>query len=73
MTENNMNKYFKTFAMAVAVAGCSTSCSNNDNIVPDTPDTPTTGYRLTFEGGADIETATRASWDDPNGSGNLIF
>ncbi|MBR0449995.1 MAG: DUF2974 domain-containing protein, partial [Clostridia bacterium] len=30
-------------------------------------------YRLTFEGGAGIETATRASWADPNGSGNLIF
>ena len=41
--------------------------------VPDVPEQPTTGYRLTFNGGAGIEPATRASWDDPTGSGNLIF
>ncbi|MEE0935581.1 MAG: hypothetical protein U0L42_07910, partial [Methanobrevibacter sp.] len=49
---------------------------NNDNITPDMPDTPeqpTATYRLTFNGGAGIEPATRASWDDPTGSGNLIF
>ena len=35
-----MNRYFKTFVMAVAVAGFSTSCSHNDGIVPDTPEQP---------------------------------
>ena len=48
------------------------ACSNDD-IVPDTPEQPTTGYRLTFDGGVGNETATRAHWTDPNGSGSLFF
>ena len=70
MNENDMNRYFKILAMAVAVAGCSTSCSNNDNIVPEQP---STGYRLTFDGGVGVENQTRAHWSDLQGSGNLIF
>ena len=66
-----MNRYFKILAMAVAVAGCSTSCSNNDNIVPDVPEQPTTGYRLTFDGGVGVENQTRAYWSDLQGSSNL--
>ena len=68
-----MNRYFKTFAMAVAVAGCSTSCSNNDNIVPEQPQN---AYeQLTFSTADDdaAKAATRAVWSDPNGKGNLIF
>lgn len=49
---------------------------NNDNITPDMPDTPeqpTTGYHLTFDGGVGVENQTRAHWSDLQGSGNLIF
>ncbi|MBQ2970785.1 MAG: hypothetical protein IJE15_10440, partial [Bacteroidaceae bacterium] len=49
-----------------------TACQQDD-IVPDTPDAPTEGYHLTFDGGVGIETGTRAVWNDDNGSGNLIF
>ena len=70
MIVNEMNKYFITLAMAVAVAGFSTSCSNNDNIVPEQP---STGYRLTFDGGVGVENQTRAHWSDLEGSGNLLF
>ena len=73
MIENNMNRYFKTLAMAVAVAGCSTSCSNNDNIVPEQPQN---AYeQLTFSTADDDagKAATRAVWADPNGSGSLVF
>ena len=48
------------------------SCSNDD-IKPDTPEQPTTGYRLTFDGGMGVENQTRAHWSDLQGSGNLIF
>ncbi|MBE6295825.1 MAG: hypothetical protein E7086_04905, partial [Bacteroidales bacterium] len=34
-----------------------TSCQQDD-IVPDTPDAPTEGYHLTFDGGVGIETGT---------------
>ena len=71
-----MNKYFKTLAMAVAVAGCSTSCSNNDDIVPDVPEQPQNAYeQLTFSTADEDagKAATRAVWSDPNGKGNLIF
>ena len=77
-TENDMNRYFKILATAVAAAGLLASC-NREDVTPEQPDLPVTPevpsgpYRLTFEGGAGIETATRASWADPNGSGNLIF
>ena len=73
-----MNRYFKILATAVAAAGLLASC-NREDVTPEQPDQPVTPevpsgpYRLTFEGGAGIETATRASWADPNGSGNLIF
>ena len=73
-----MNRYFKILTTAVAAAGLLASC-NRESITPEQPDQPVTPevpsgpYRLTFEGGAGIETATRASWADPNGSGNLIF
>ena len=73
-----MNRYFKILATAVAAAGLLASC-NREDVTPEQPDLPVTPevpsgpYRLTFEGGAGIETATRASWADPNGSGNLIF
>ena len=59
-----------TFPLSVFVA------CNNDDIVPDIPDTPeqpTTGYRLTFDGGVGVENQTRAHWSDLQGSGNLIF
>ena len=49
------------------------SCEQ-ENIVPDVPDTPeqpTTGYRLTFDGGVGVENQTRAHWSDLQGSGNL--
>ena len=47
------------------------SCSNDD-IGPDTPDTPKDTYaQLTFSS-AD-EPSTRAVWADPNGSGSLVF
>ena len=56
----------------LAVAGLFASC-NNDDIGPDTPNTPTTGYHLTFDGGVGIDDATRAAWTDDAGSGNLVF
>ena len=67
-----MNRKFFKILMAGAVAGLLASCSNED-IAPDTPDVPTEGYHLTFDGGVGIETGTRAVWSDDNGSGNLIF
>ena len=39
MIENDMNRYFKTLAMAVAVAGFLASC-HSDDIVPDVPEQP---------------------------------
>ena len=48
------------------------SC-NNDDIVPDTPDTPTAGCHLRFSGSAGSDNATtRASWTD-NNDGKLTF
>ncbi|MBQ8673581.1 MAG: hypothetical protein IJ511_05990 [Bacteroides sp.] len=58
---------------AVLFAACSSE--ENEPIMPDVPDTPETpaeGYRFTFDG--DVGTAaSRASWTDDKGSGNLIF
>ena len=67
---NRPSKLLWTLAAATIVVSC-----NQDQapLVPDTPDTPTTGYRLTFEGGVDVENQTRAHWSDLQGSGNLIF
>ena len=50
------------------------ACQQDDIVpsMPDTPEAPTTGYRLTFDGGVGNETATRAHWTDPNGSGSLF-
>ncbi|MBQ8191925.1 MAG: hypothetical protein IJZ45_09225, partial [Bacteroidaceae bacterium] len=67
-----MKQLFRTFIVTSAVAVLFASC-NNGEIVHDTPDAPTTGYHLTFDGGVGIETGTRAVWNDDNGSGNLIF
>ncbi|MBQ5614532.1 MAG: hypothetical protein IIU82_05890, partial [Tidjanibacter sp.] len=66
-----MRKLIKTLLFVAAVAGVA-SC-NNDNVTPDTPEQPTTGYRLTFDGGVGVENQTRAHWSDLQGSGNLIF
>ena len=66
----------KIYHIIMALALLSfTSCvnDNTETNVPDTPDAPTEGYHLTFDGGVGIETGTRASWNDDNGSGNLIF
>lgn len=67
-----MNRVLRTFLRASAVAGLLVSC-NNDDIMPDKPEIPSNGYRLTFDGGVGIEQATRAHWSDERGSGNLIF
>lgn len=56
-----------------ALALLSVASCNNDDIVPDTPDVPTEGYHLTFDGGVGVETGTRAVWNDDSGLGNLIF
>ncbi|MBR5594627.1 MAG: hypothetical protein IKW46_11235, partial [Bacteroidaceae bacterium] len=63
-----INKLIIGALVMLSFAACS-----NDDIVPDTPEAPTTGYRLTFDGGVGNETTTRAHWTDPNGSGNLTF
>ena len=41
-----------------ALALLSFASCNNDDIVPDTPDVPTEGYHLTFDGGVGVETGT---------------
>ena len=80
-TENKRGKYsawISAFSSRkkVLLMGLSSvllfSCTNDD-IVPDTPEQPTTGYRLTFDGGVGVENQTRAHWSDLEGSGNLRF
>ena len=72
-----MKKIYLISLASMVLAGLFTSCNNR--IEPEGPDTPvnpeqpTTGYRLTFDGGVGNETATRAHWTDPNGSGSLFF
>ncbi|MBQ2008607.1 MAG: hypothetical protein II236_08020, partial [Alistipes sp.] len=66
-----MRKLIKTLLCVAAVAGFS-SC-NDDDSKPGTPEQPTTGYRLTFDGGVGVENQTRAHWSDLEGSGNLLF
>ena len=72
-----MKKIYLIGIASMVLAGLFTSCNNR--IEPEAPGTPvnpeqpTTGYRLTFDGGVGNETATRAHWTDPNGSGNLSF
>ena len=57
-----------TFPLSVFIASC-----NNDDIVPDNPDTPTAGCHLRFSGSAGSDNATtRASWTD-NNDGKLTF
>ena len=63
-----MNRYFRTFLFASAVAGLFASC-NNDDIGPDTP--KSTYEQLTFS--STDEPSTRAVWSDEKGSGSLIF
>ena len=71
-TENDMNRYFKILATAVAAAGLLASCNRVD-VTPDQPDLPGISKyeQLTFSS-AD-EPSTRAMWSDEKGSGNLIF
>ena len=68
--------YFIAFASMV-LAGLFTSCNNEiepqEPATPVTPEQPTTGYRLTFDGGVGVENQTRAHWSDLEGSGNLLF
>ena len=55
----------KIFILA-AVAGLFTACQQDD-IAPDTPDTPTAGRHLRLSGSAGNDNAaTRASWADNN-------
>ena len=72
-----MKKLYLIGIASMVLAGLFTSCNNRiDPEGPDTPvnpEQPTTGYRLTFDGGVGNETATRAHWTDPNGSGSLFF
>ena len=69
-----VNKFSLTLLLA-AFSFLLSSCSNDDIVsdTPDAPEQPTTGYRLTFDGGVGNETTTRAHWTDPNGSGSLFF
>ena len=71
-TENDMNRYFKILATAVAAAGLLASCNRVD-VTPDQPDLPGISKyeQLTFSS-AD-EPSTRAMWSDEKGSGSLIF
>ena len=66
-----MKNIYKTILCALAMLSFA-SC-NNDDIVPDTPDTPTAECHLRFSGsvGSD-KTTTRASWTD-NNDGKLTF
>ena len=67
-----MRSILRTFLFASAVAGCFTAC-NNDDIGPDTPDTPTAECHLRFSGSVDDDNAaTRAKWTD-NNDGKLTF
>ncbi|MBR5612279.1 MAG: hypothetical protein IKW43_03950, partial [Bacteroidaceae bacterium] len=63
-----INKLIIGVLVMLSFAACS-----NDYIKPDTPEQPTTGYRLTFDGGVGVENQTRAHWSDLQGSGNLRF
>ena len=62
-----------SLVMSLLAAALTFSACQQDDIVPDTPEQPTTGYRLTFDGGVGIENQTRAHWSDLQGSGNLMF
>ena len=66
-----MKNIYKTILCALAMLSFA-SC-NNDDIVPENPDTPTAGRHLRFSGrvGSD-KTTTRASWTD-NNDGKLTF
>ena len=75
-TENDMNRYFKILATAVAAAGLLASC-NREDVTPEQPDLPGISKyaQLTFSTADENagKAATRAVWSDPNGKGNLIF
>ena len=53
------HKYILSAMAALSLVACST-----DDIVNATPEQPTTGYRLTFDGGVGVENQTRAHWSD---------
>ena len=76
MNENDMNRYFKILATAVAAAGLLASC-NREDVTPEQPDLPGISKyaQLTFSTADENagKAATRAVWSDPNGKGNLIF
>ena len=69
-----MKNDLKTVLYALSVLSFA-ACGNNDIVpqTPDAPEQPTTGYRLTFDGGVGVENQTRAHWSDLEGSGNLLF
>lgn len=75
-TENDMNRYFKILATAVAAAGLLASC-NREDVTPEQTDLPGISKyeQLTFSTADENagKAATRAVWSDPNGKGNLIF
>ena len=60
------NKLLYTLAVAAIVVGC------EQDYEPVVPDTPTAGYRFTFDGSAGDDNTTRASWTD-NNDGKLTF
>ncbi len=62
-----MNRRLFNLLMTGAVAGLFAAC-DNDNIVPDTPDGKYVKVRFTT-----ADASTRAVWNDPNGSGSLLF
>ena len=69
-TENDMNRYFKILATAVAAAGLLASC-NREDVTPEQPDLPGISKyaQLTFRTADENagKAATRAVWSDPNG------
>ena len=72
-----MKKLYFIAVASMVLAGLFTSCNNEiepqEPDAPVTPEQPTTGYRLTFDGGVGVENQTRAHWFDLEGSGNLRF
>ena len=72
-----MKKLYLIGIALMVLAGLFTSCNNRIELeapgTPVNPEQPTTGYRLTFDGGVGIDEETRASWSDPQGRGDLIF
>ena len=72
-----MKKLYFIAVASMVLAGLFTSCNNEiepqEPATPVTPEQPTTGYRLTFDGGVGVENQTRAHWSDLQGSGTVSF